>query len=123
MGNKRPSNRTYDKLRKDGIKTFARVEVWNPFVPPRGRFIDLYGYQDVQAVIPGKGILAIQACGRGEMPAHRRKILNECREAAMDWLKAGQFIEIYCWRELKVKRGGKATYWAVEVTPITLDMF
>ena len=52
------------------------------------------------------------------------KIINsECSEFAIEWLKCNGFIEVWGWRKLKLKRGGKAMRWVPRIKEITLGDF
>jgi hypothetical protein len=90
------------RLREDGYEP-AVVEKWNPHVRIRQ---DLFGFADVLAMKPGHPPLLVQATSTG-VAARRAKILAEPR--ALMALQSGFAIEIWGWRKLKVKRGGKAT--------------
>jgi len=83
---------------------------------------DLFGIFDVVALCPGRGIIGVQSCG-SDFSGHYRKITEEKAENAMEWLKSGGVIEIYGWRKIKLKRGGKAERWAPRVQEITLKDF
>ncbi len=85
------------------------VERWNPHAKKRH---DLFGFIDLVAVQPGRGVVAIQACGGSSAAEHRRKIQAEPN--ATKWLADGDVLELWTWRKLKVKRGGKAVRWSVK---------
>lgn len=116
----RPTSRTYAECRARGI-VCDRVEFWNQYAGKFGLREDLFGFLDIIALDPARGIVGIQACGPGEFAAHKRKIL--ANEHAPLWLKCSGKIEIWCWRKLLKKRGGKARYWSPRIEEITIDMF
>lgn len=62
---------------------------------------DLYGFADLQAMSPSRGIMLIQATGGGNMAARVDKVRSEARHAI--WLASGGRIQVHCW----VKRAGK----------------
>lgn len=104
-----PTQRTLAALRNEGV-TAGIVERFNQFVGPHGIRQDLFGFIDVIAVYPDeRGITGVQCCAGSGHAAHRTKIMEN--EHAPAWLKAGGRIELWSWRKLKVKRGGKAMRW------------
>ncbi len=72
--------------------------------------MDLFHLIDLIAIKQGK-ILGVQSCGQS-FSEHRRKLTEEERDASRDWLLAGGKLELWGWRKVKVKRGGKAMVWA-----------
>ena len=122
MGKTSPTQRTMRALRHDGA-TCAVVEKWNPHAGPVGIRQDLFGFVDVLVLAPGRGIVGVQCCARSGHAAHRRKILEERTEVAIEWLKCGGAIEIWSWGKQKVKRGGTAMRWVPKVEEITLEEF
>ena len=109
-----PTQRTMKALRDKGYKT-GIVERW--IMGARVRK-DLFGFIDGIA-IRDKEILGWQACAGSGLAAHVTKIRDACRLEAQAWLEAGGKIEVWGWRKLKVKRGGKAVRWTPCVVPIT----
>lgn len=111
-----PTQRTMAALRASGMLCEV-VERWNHITRTRK---DLFGFVDIVAVDPGAGrIVAVQATAAA-VAARRRKIIEDCTAAARTWLLAGGAIEVWGWRKLKVKRGGKATRWAPRREAVTL---
>lgn len=84
---------------------------------PAGTRRDLFGFIDIIA-IDTDAIVAIQACTQTGK-AHREKILD-C-EYSLAWLKTGNKIELWVWRKIKVKRGGKAVRWTPKIENITVE--
>lgn len=116
------TQRTLRELRNRGV-VCAVVERWNQFAGPHGVRQDLFGFIDICALYPGdKGIVGVQSTGPSGHAQHRKKILEDC-EHALDWLKSGGKIELWSWRKLKLKRGGKAERWFPRVEDITEEMF
>lgn len=99
-----PTERTLARLRADGY-TAEVVEHWNPYARVRH---DLFGIADVLAV-RDKETLAVQ-CTAGSCVSARLAKLRA--SPALPVLhSAGWRVEVWGWRKLKVKRGGKATRW------------
>lgn len=96
------------------------VEKWNRYAGPHGLREDLWGFIDIIA-LDANCIVAIQSTGPSRHAEHKRKIL--ANDVAPEWLKAGGKIELWSWRKLVVKRGGKARRWYPRVESITPDMF
>ena len=99
---------TLHKLRDEGC-VVDKVEKFNSFAGPFGRREDAFGFIDIIALRPGVGIVAIQSTGPSGHSEHRRKIVTS--ECAVAWLACGGLIELWSWRKLLVKRGGKARCW------------
>ena len=119
-----PTQRTLRSMRELG-RFVDTVERWipNPRHPGGGFRKDFLGFVDLIALDPGFGIIAIQSCGQ-DFAAHLRKILDsECSEAVVEWLKCGGKLEVWGWRRIKLKRGGKAMRWRPRVQEITLEDF
>lgn len=111
-----PTARTLAALRKQGCMAGV-VERWNPHARVRQDFL---GFVDIIA-LRGTSIVGIQATS-GDHVAHRiAKIRDERRNQALAWLTCGGVIEVWGWRRLKVKRGGKAVRWQVDIRSVTTD--
>lgn len=95
-------------------------ESQNPF---SGKRKDLFGFIDLVALDPDRGTIGIQVTSGSNHAARRKKILTDCREAALMWLRCNNLIEIWSWSKRKVKRGGKAVRWTPRVEQITLESF
>ena len=109
--------RTLKELRKKGMPC-AVVEKWNHHTKCRQ---DLFGIIDVIALDHTTGVLGIQVCG-ADFRSHIRKITIEKAEETRDWLLTpGSRLEVWGWRKLKLKRGGKALRWKCRVQEITLS--
>jgi hypothetical protein len=109
------------------------AEKWVPMPghPGGGFRKDLFGFIDIIALDPGRGVTAIQSCGQS-FSSHLEKIMDsECTEYVIEWLKHGKcecgkqltHLELWSWRKVKVKRGGKAMRWSPRVQEITLEDF
>lgn len=129
-----PTQRTLRLLRQQG-RIAAVVEKYVQIPPskkhPKGFGFrkDLFGFIDVISLDPEYGVIAIQSCGQS-FKQHIDKIMDsECTENAIEWLKDGKcecgnqltHIEVYGWRKLKLKRGGKAMKWQPRIQKITLE--
>jgi hypothetical protein len=58
---------------------------------------DLFGFADILAISPSRGMLAVQATGGGNGPARVAKIKAEPRAAI--WLACGGRIQVHDWRK------------------------
>ena len=117
-----PTQRTLRELRGQG-RIVGTVERWNPYVGSHGIRQDLFGFIDLIALDRDRGIVGIQSCGQS-YAAHERKILDsECTENVVEWLRCGGKLELWGWRKLLVKRGGKAMRWTPRVREFTLGDF
>lgn len=115
-----PTQRTIRALKEQGMKC-AVVEKWNQFVGAHGVRQDLFGIIDVLALDPERGVIGIQCCG-SDFKAHMDKITDEHAQDTLDWLKTpGTALQIWAWRKVSMKRGGKAQIWSPRVKEITID--
>lgn len=83
---------------------------------------DLFGLFDLLAVKRHEGIIGIQ-CFTTAWTEHYEKFFDSNREEAVNWLESGGRIELWGWRRLKVKRGGKAIRWVPRIEVITLENY
>ena len=122
---------SYTHLTLAACKKLGRIcaiaEKWNAFAGPIGRDgkrvgirQDLFDFIDIVALAPGS-LIGIQSTGPSGHAEHLRKILA-CPSAEA-WLHAGGRIELWSWRKLLVKRGGKARTWEPRVQQIGLEDF
>jgi hypothetical protein len=109
---------TLRKLRDEGC-VVDKVEKFNAYAGPFGRREDLFGFIDIIALRPGR-IVGIQSTGPSGHADHKRKICA-C-PYARDWIEAGGLIELWSWRKLAAKPGGKALRWQPRIETITEDM-
>ena len=117
-----PTQRTIRELRNQGRKC-AIVERYNAFVGPHGVRQDLFGIIDVIALDPERGVVGVQSCGQ-DFSAHERKFLEERAEECFDWLRTpGTALELWGWRKVKLKRGGKAVRWQPRIRVFQLQDF
>lgn len=112
------TQRTLRALRQEGC-ICGIVERWNPYVGPHGIRMDLFGFVDIIALYPN-GICAIQSTGQA-FAEHERTLLQN--EIAPEWLKAGGTIELWGWRKVLKRRGGKQRIWAPRKREFTLEDF
>ena len=115
-----PTQRTIRELKNNG-RVCAIVEKWNPHVGLHGIRQDLFGIIDVLALDPERGVVGVQCCS-GSMASHYRKITEERIQETMDWLQTpGTALEIWSWRKVRAKRGGKAKVWRPKIKEVTLE--
>ena len=116
-----PTQRTLRELRKQG-RLVDVCERWviNPKHPAGGFRKDMFGFIDLVVLDPEQGIVAVQSCGQA-FKQHVDKILDsECTENAIEWLQCGGKIEVWGWRKVKLKRGGKAMRWRPRIRQISM---
>ncbi|MCF8051577.1 MAG: hypothetical protein K9L59_10095 [Desulfobacterales bacterium] len=115
-----PTQRTIRELRNQG-RVCAIVEKFNPHVGPHGIRQDLFGIIDVLALDPERGVVGIQCTGQ-DFAGHLRKLTEERSQETHDWLSTpGTALELWGWRKIKLRRGGKAMRWAPRVREITTE--
>jgi len=113
--------RTMQILRRQG-SICAVVEKFNPHVGEHGIRQDLFGIVDVLCLDPARGFVGIQCCSGGTRKEHLRKLTEDKAQECLDWLGTpGGHLELWTWRKLKVKKGGKAMIWKARVEPITVE--
>ena len=114
------TQRTIRELKNMGRKC-AVVERWNPHVGDFGIRQDLFGIVDVLALDPERGFVGVQCCASG-FADHYRKMTEDNAQASLDWLETpGGYIEVWYWRKIKVKKGGKAMVWRPRIKEITRE--
>ncbi|MGD9825764.1 hypothetical protein [Desulfobacter sp.] len=66
------------------------------------------------------GVVGVQVCGADWMP-HVRKITEDYAGNTMAWLsQPGTRLELWGWRKVKKKRGGKLMIWKPRIADILL---
>ena len=113
-----PTQRTLAAMRENG-RVCGIVEKFNRFVGAHGIRQDLFGFLDILAIDPVDGIIGIQSCG-SSFSEHVRKIEGELPPEAVEFLKHAQ-AELWGWRKIKLKRGGKAERWTPRIADIVLE--
>lgn len=107
-----PTKRTLQRCRKLGWIP----DVTERWLPRTRRRKDLFGFIDVLAInLQGTAsdLIGIQCTAGSCVSARVKKITTDpdVKGKAIAWLEAGGRIEVWGWRKLKVKRGGKAVRW------------
>lgn len=113
------TQRTLRQLRQEGY-ICGIVERYLSHVGPFGIHQDLFGIFDIIAIKP-KSICGVQSCSGSKFAVHDRKILDS--EYSLEWLKAGGYIELWGWRKVKAKRGGKLMIWQPRLKTYSLKDF
>jgi hypothetical protein len=117
-----PTQRTLAEIRKQGHRA-GIVEKFNRFVGPHGIRQDLFGCIDILALDHSRGVIGIQSTGQA-FREHELAMLGEKAKDCVDWLKTpGAHLELWGWRKLKVKRGGKAMKWEIRKRVFKLEDF
>lgn len=107
-----PTARILKRLRSDGWLCQV-VERW---CPHSRRRVDLFQVIDVLAVRDG-ATLGVQATTMAGRSARLAKIRRA--DGARAWLKGGaRQLQLWAWRRLKTKRGGKAVQWVPRIDEI-----
>ncbi len=110
-----PTQRTLAECRRRGWIACV-VEKW---LAPARRRVDAFGFGDILAVNPTEdGAVLIQCTTTSNAPARVRKILTECAEEALAWIRAGNTILTWGW-----SKRGKRGLWTLKEYPVTEDMF
>ncbi len=95
---------------------------WTPAIVERrcGKFVtvDLFGFGDILAIKHGETPQLVQTTTGSNLAARRTKIYASDLAALV--LQSGFRIVLHGWRELKVKRGGKAVRWELKEEEVTL---
>jgi len=112
-----PTQRTLRAMREHG-RLCGIVERFNAHVGKFGIRQDLFGFIDIIALDPEDGIIAIQSCGQ-DFSGHVKKLTEERNEAVFEWLKHAP-CELWGWRKVKLKRGGKAMRWSPRVADLSI---
>lgn len=106
--------RTTKELRDRGL-FYWKTEYWNQWAKIK---VDLFNIIDL--VVLDQVITGIQVCTGSDLQAHIRKIRDEHKEYTAGWLRSGGALQIWAWRKIKVKRGGKAMTWKPRVMDVLL---
>ncbi len=111
-----PVERTLAEFRKRGIQS----GIVERFI--RGGRIafrkDLFGFIDIIALEPGRGIVGVQVTG-DDFAAHRKKIVQEKAQEACNWLAAGGKIDLWAWRKVRKPGTKKQMIWQPRIEEIT----
>lgn len=117
-----PTQRTIRELKNLGRRC-GIVERFISQARPFGQRKDLFGIIDVISLDPQRGVVGVQSCGQA-FSAHFKKITEERAEDAIEWLQTpGTQLELWAWRKVVLKRGGKAMRWRPRVHVFTLEDF
>ena len=107
MAKTSPTQRALAECKRLGWKA-AIVERWNQWARVRQ---DLFGFADLVVLDGAPGLLALQVTDATSISKRMEKLSGVA--LVVDWLKAGMRVEVWGWRKLVVKRGGKATRWTL----------
>lgn len=113
-----PTQRTLKAMRNYG-RICGIVERFNPYAGKYGKRKDLFGFIDILVLDPEKGVIGIQSCG-SSFKAHIDKMMGERNEAMYEWLQHNP-VELWGWRKVKLKRGGKAMRWRPRIADFWLE--
>ena len=118
-----PTQRTLKALRAQGLEC-AIVEKWNMHARrgdgKRGIRQDMFGIIDIVALDHERGVVGVQSTGT-DFAGHMKKLKGERLRSCIEWLSTpGAHLELWGWRKVKVKRGGKAMKYEPRVHVFTL---
>jgi hypothetical protein len=114
-----PTQRTIRALKEQG-RVCGIVEKWNSFAGIRQ---DLFGIIDIIALDPERGVVGIQTTGTGFSGHHKKLTVDKVQEC-VNWLSTpGACLELWGWRRILAKRGGKAKIWAPRIKIYQLSDF
>jgi len=81
---------------------------------------DFLNIIDVIFLDPARGVVGIQVCGQ-DWASHIRKITDEMSVKTERWLSTpGTSLELWGWRQVLKKRGGKAKVWKCRIAEFRL---
>ena len=122
------TGRTMELLKEEGymvgvVERFITAGANRAF----GNRVDLFGFIDLIAVNPMREdplerTVGIQ-CFTTAWAEHENKILSFQEEdgRVTQWMDCGNSVELWGWRKLKIKRGGKAVRWTPKVKVIEMN--
>lgn len=113
-----PTQRTLKAIREQG-RLCGIVEKFNQYAGKFGIRQDLFGFIDIIAIDPEDGIVAIQSCGQ-DFRGHIRKLTEERNDIVFEWLKHAP-CELWGWRKVKLKKGGKAMRWRPRIADLSIS--
>ena len=113
-----PTQRTLKAMREQG-RICGIVERFQQYGGSFGVRQDLFGFIDIIVIDPVQGIVAVQSCGM-DFAGHVKKLTEERNEACYEWLKFSP-CELWSWRKVKLKRGGKAMRWRPRIADLRLN--
>lgn len=117
-----PTQRTIRELKNQG-RTCGIVERFISNTSfGHGIRSDLFHIFDIVALDSARGIIGIQTCG-ADFAAHFRKMTEEYGHNTLEWIKCGGVAELWSWRKIKARRGGKLMLWKPRIKEIRLEDF
>jgi len=112
------TQRTLKAMREQG-RLCGIVERFQRFGGDFGIRQDLFGFIDIICIDPVDGIIAIQSCGHS-FSQHVNKLTEQRNQAVFEWLKHAP-LELWGWRKVKLKRGGKAMRWRPRIADFKIS--
>ena len=113
-----PTQRTLKAMREQG-RLCGIVEKFQQYGGKFGVRQYLFGFIDIIAIDPEDGIVAIQSTGM-DWSGHIKKLTEERNDAVYEWLKHAP-LELWAWRKVKLKRGGKAMRWKARIADFYIE--
>lgn len=122
--------RTLKYLKSQGFtdKDYEIVEKFNPYAGPHGQRKDLHSIIDITVFVKEAwnvyNYLGIQACGADfSEHVHKIELLDNWNQLRKWLLVPGHRFELWGWRQLLKKKGGKAKEWVPRIKIYTIDDF
>jgi hypothetical protein len=115
MAKRSPTSRALEHYRELGYLA-DKTEHHNMFSHQKN---DLFGFIDLVAIHPVRGIVGVQATSGANHAARRTKIL--ALPTAVAWIAAGGIIEVITFAKQGAR--GKPKRWTTRIEVITADMF
>lgn len=113
-----PTQRTLRALRDQGMRC-GIVERYVAKAGPYGKKFDLFGIIDIICLDPVRGVIGVQSTGTG-FRDHFLKMTEEHGQETLDWIRTpGTVLQLWGWRKVKVKRGGKAMVYEPRIHEFT----
>lgn len=110
-----PMQRTIKELKDAGVLHWKVEQPYSRFSKTRR---DLFHIIDLLAL--DNGVVGLQVCGSDWMP-HIRKMTEDHAVYTVAWLQQpGARLELWGWRKVKKKRGGKVMIWKPRIADILL---
>ena len=127
MAGKSPTERTFDVFAQRGLKKGLDYDIVERFIKGamgHGIRKDFLGFIDVILLDPNKGFVGVQITGT-DYSGHLKKLQQERPLECLHWLRfphAVTSIELWAWRKVKERRGGKREVYRPRILEVTEDI-
>lgn len=116
---KTPTARTIEVLKKQKL-SYGKTEFHNIFSHKKN---DLFGFIDL--VYLDGAVVGVQCTSGSNHAARRTKILTECRDKALEWLRCRGVIQVRSWSKVVqlTKKKKKVRRWQERIEEISFRDF